>query len=78
MPCYAIRRRSIGIDTAEHKSRDCLRKGVQVAGLEAARIGQIHLGDVVELPLLSILDVGVRFRLIVALSLHLCIETAHS
>jgi hypothetical protein len=26
----------------------------------------------------AILDVGVRFRLIVALSLHLCIETAHS
>src|ERR1039458_3527989 len=43
---------------AEHKSRDCLHKGVQVAGLEAARPGQIHLGDVVGdivgLPLLSI------------------------
>jgi hypothetical protein len=45
------------MDTAEHKSRDCLRKEVQAAGLQAVRLGRIRLddlGDVVGLPLSNI------------------------
>ena len=49
-----MRRRSNGRDTAEGKCRCDPRTDVQAAALEAARLGQIHLGDDVGLPLLII------------------------